>query len=145
MTALSQTPEQSIKQIGDELRARARMSGSFNKPAELTIAIWDVLLSFGSAEEMGKLMGMERMERERRKLPPLSSSYRPCDTWHFSVRPNVSLDVAGELDPQAVKDAYDFLGALAAAVGVPQSKLMRQPIETVGRGANILHWQWRDE
>jgi hypothetical protein len=145
MTASAQAPEQALKQIGDELRARARLSGSFNKPADLEIAIWQVMLSFGTAEEMGKLMAMERMERERIKMPPLSPHYRACDTWHLSVRPTVPLEAAGQLDGEAVKQAYAILGMLVAAIGVPKDQLLKKPVETVGHGENIMHWQWRDE
>jgi len=145
MTAFSQTPAAAIKQIGDELRARAKMSGSFSKPVDLELGLWNVMLSFGTAEEMGKLRALEAMEREKRKMTPLDPGYRACDTWHFSVRPKVSLEAATSIEPAMVKEAYEMLGMLAAAVGVPQAQLLRKPVETAGRGQNIMHWQWRDE
>lgn len=144
VTILDQAPEQAIKQVGDALRARARANGSFDKPAHLEFGLWLVMLSFGTAQEMEKRTAMERMERERQKLPALSASYRAADTWHFSVRPKVSLETASQIDPEAVKQAHDELARLLAAVGVPPSQLLRMN-ETPGRHQTITHWQWRDE
>ena len=143
--SLEQSPEQAIRQVGDELRARARLSGSFLKPVELKFGAWGVMLSFGSALEMGRLRQMEGERRAAMKLPPLDPGYRPADTWHFSARLVEDLEALATVDAGVTKQAYDQLGMLARAVGVPQNQLIRTPVETIGKGENVVHWEWRDD
>ena len=147
MSTISQTPEAAIKQVGDELRAQARVRG-FQNPVVMEFALWHVKLSFGSALELEKLKGIEAMQREQMKLPPRDPHKRVRDTWHLSieVKPGLSIDKAAEIDPEAVKQAYAMLGMLVAAVGVPQRLLVGRPIETKSRsGETLTQWQWQDE
>jgi hypothetical protein len=142
---LEQSPEQAIRQVGDELRARARLSGSFLKPVELAFGAWGVMLSFGTAAEMSRLRHMENERRAQMKLPPMDPNARSADTWHFSARLLMNLQELQKIDAGVTKSAYDQLGMLASAVGIPQSQLIRTPVETIGKGENIVHWEWRDD
>ena len=137
---LTQSPEQAIKQIGDELRASAKLTGSFLKHTNLRFGAWGITLAFGSAVEMGKLRQLENQQREKMKLPLLPPHYRPADTWHMTAEPIVPMQVISQ-------KSYEELGMLAAAVGVPKDVFLKHPVETVGQSpeTNKVHWQWRDE
>jgi hypothetical protein len=136
MSVLTQSREESIRLQAEMLRTAARAKGSFLKPVSLKFGAWGVVLSFGAREEMERLNALENVEREQRKLPRMDRG-RAADTWHMSVRLIVPEEVIQ-------KDAFDDLGMLAAAVGVPQNKLMA-PIETLLGTRETVHWQWRDE
>ena len=135
MSILTQSPEESIRQVGEELRAAARLSGSFMKPAKLRFGAWGVLLSFGTATEMEKLKALEAREREERKLPKLESQ-RTAPTWHLSVRLLVPIEVLPS-------EAWEQLGMLVKAAGVPEGKIMT-PIEIFRQQRSSMQWQWTE-
>ena len=141
---MNQSPEQAIRQVGTELRARAQATGSFMKPTGIKFGAWQVRLAFGTTEEMGKLKNLESARREQLGLRSFDSNYRPAPSWSFSAKLDVPLDALAKIEPKVTGAAHDQLGMLAAAVGVPKSKLLH-PVEVTEAGVTIINWQWRDD
>jgi hypothetical protein len=141
---VNQSPEQAIRQVGTELRARAQASGSFLKPVGFKFGAWQVRLAFGTTAEMGKLVNLESQQRERLGVRSFDPGYRPAPSWSFSAMLDVPLEALAKIEPAVTGAAHDQLGALAAAVGVPKSKLLH-PVEVTEGGVTIVNWQWRDE
>jgi hypothetical protein len=128
--------QERIRQHMEELRARAKLSGSFLKPVSTQVGRWGIMLGFGTAEEMEKLEGIEAFERQKRKLPPREKKGKPSPTWHLSARLLVREGLE-EID-------FEELGMIAAGAGAPESAL-KNPIETVrSGGTEILNWQWSE-
>ena len=86
MSVLTQSREESIRLQADILRAAAKAKGSFLKPVHLTFGAWGVSLSFGLKEEMDRLLALENMEREQRKLPRMEKN-RATEPAAFSIPP----------------------------------------------------------
>jgi hypothetical protein len=137
MSIITQSREESIRQQGDILRAAAIAKGSYLKPATIVFGAWSVSLSFGTKQEMERLIPLENAERERLKMPKMERG-RTANTWHFSAKIIVPEEV---IQPEASTE----LGLLASSVGVPAEQIAT-PIEVTLRGArDTVQWQWRDE
>jgi hypothetical protein len=115
------------------------------KPVGFKFGAWEVRLSFGTTEEMGKLTRLDSERREQLGLRGRDPGYRPAPSWSFSarVRPEYDLVAMSKIEPGVTGAAHDQLGMLAAAVGVPKSKLLH-PVEVTEAGVTIINWQWRD-